>query len=56
MTKSFLLVGLIIVLVSANVHLNSKYQNVLHGATKLTSSIARTIYSEFNSVYAEKSE
>lgn len=39
-----------------NVHLNVKYRDVLYGRQAITEEIAREIYSEFQSVYAEKSE
>jgi len=48
-------VGLII-LTLCNVKLNIRYRDVLHGREELTEEMAREIYSEFKSVYAEKSE
>jgi len=49
------IVGLII-LATANIHLNVKYRDVIHGRAELTEEIARQVYSEFQSVHAHKSE
>jgi cathepsin H len=51
-----LCVGILILQVAANVHLNVKYRDVLHGKAELTEETSRQIYSEFATVYARKSE
>lgn len=42
--------------VMCNLHLNVKYRDVLYGRQPFSEEIAREIYAEFQSVYAEKSE
>jgi hypothetical protein len=54
--KSFAFFVGLIILASCNLHLNVKYRDVLHGRNELTEEQARQIYSEFESVYATKSE
>lgn len=54
--KSFVIFVGLIILTLCNLKLNIKYRDVLHGREELTEELAREIYSEFKSVYAEKSE
>ena len=54
--KSFVLFVGLLILASCNLHLNVKYREVLHGRVELDEELARQIYSEFESVYATKSE
>ena len=55
MLKFLLVLGLV-TLCCANVHLNVKYRNFLQGAIEYNDATAREIYSQFHSIYREKSE
>lgn len=54
--KSLIILTFIIAIVSANVHLNDKYAEVLEGRLLLTEELSREIYSDFVSRFSSKSE